>query len=121
MNSNFLLISGNTSDPYFVRDYLQSGSGAKVILDAYKAAEFREILDQPDIEIESVKKVDASYGIALAGDAKLIKHCVERYAIENSQRIMMELSNYSLIFPVRISILLPLNKQCCCACCTSLV
>eukprot|EP00794_Sanderia_malayensis_P019880 gene19880-21821_t len=63
------LIIGNTSDPSYVVESLLTG-----------------------------RKVDASYGIALTAEGARIKHCVARYARENAQKILIELSNYSLTF-----------------------
>ncbi len=83
-----------------MRNALLSQDVARVVLDAYKAAQFRDILEHPDIEFESLKKMDASYGVALAGEGKRVKRCVARYARENAQSILMELNNHSLMFKV---------------------
>eukprot|EP00794_Sanderia_malayensis_P019881 gene19881-21822_t len=92
------LIIGNTSDPSYVVESLLTGRVGRVALDSYRAVQFRDVLEQPGIEFDYFKKVDASYGIALTAEGARIKHCVARYARENAQKILIELSNYSLTF-----------------------
>ena len=93
-------VAGNISDPIFVQQQLLSGNVSKLAVETYKAALLKDVLDSPKIRLEAVKNIEASYGIALAGEAKRIKHCLSRYARENSQEMLLKISKHAFTFKV---------------------
>ena len=60
----------------------------------------KNVLDSTEIKLEAVKDIEASYGIALAGEAKRVKQCVNRYARENSQEMLLKISKDAFTFKV---------------------
>ena len=86
----------------FVRKQLLSGNVSKLAIDAYKAVLLKDVLDSTNLKLEAVKDIEASYGIALAGEAKRVKQCVGRYARENSQEMLLKISQNAFTFKVNI-------------------
>ena len=93
-------VVGNTSDPIFVQQQLLSGNVSKLAIDTYKAVLLKNVLNSTNIKLEAIKDIEASYGIALAGEAKRVKQCVSRYARENSQEILLKISKNAFTFKV---------------------
>ena len=69
-------------------------------MDLYTAASLKDYLVHPNIILEKIERVDASFGVALAGEAKRIKNCLNRFAKENSKLLHEKLSQDTYIFQV---------------------
>ena len=76
-------LAGNTSDGRYVQESLLSGNATKVLMDLYTAALLKDYLIHPKIILEKVERSDASFGVALAGKTIGIRHCLNRFAVEN--------------------------------------
>ena len=94
------MLPGNTSDPHFVVESLLSGKVDEALIELYAAAQHRDILEHPDIELLEIKKFDAAYGVALAGEAKRLEICMERYFRNNEENIAVKLQNKTVQFKV---------------------
>ena len=95
-----MLLAGNTSDAYYAKEMLLSGKVTRVVYDVYDAAQYRGILNDSKIEFEAIKQIDASYGVLLAGEARVLKSCVEQYFKENMMQMLTEISSLSVPFKV---------------------
>ena len=70
------------------------------MIEAYQAGEMKNSLKHSDITFDKIEKVDASYGIALNGEARRLKLCMSRFVKENSQRILKEVAEHTVYFEV---------------------
>ena len=93
---------GDTFNPHFVKEALLSGVVHKALVESFVAAQYRDVLSDPEIVLAKVLKGNLAYGIALNGEAKRLTTCMKRYFIAHQQEILAKLSKELLPSEVRI-------------------
>ena len=83
-----------------MQESLLSGNASKVVVDLYTAALLKDYLTHPKIMLEKVKRVDGSFGVALAGETKRIKNCINNAAKQNFKSLQGKINQNTYMFEV---------------------
>ena len=62
----------------------------------------KDYLDHPNIVLEKIEDVKASYGVIISGETKILKQCVSRYAREKQQEILEKITANQHLFQVKL-------------------
>ena len=87
-----------------MQESLFSGNATKVVMDLYTAALLKDYLIHPKIILEKVERVDASFGVALAGETIRLRHCLNRFAKESSEVTHAKIKENTYMYEVRCSL-----------------
>ena len=69
-------------------------------MDLYTASLLKDYLTHPSIMLEKVERVDGSFGVALSGETKRIKNCVNSAAKQNFGSMQDKVNQNTYMFEV---------------------
>ena len=106
-----LSFAANTSNGNLISTKLLNGNASRLLIDTFKAGAIRYEIDRPQISLEEVKEVQASYGIILSGELKRASKCIKKYIDENSDEFMKKLGDATFSSEVRFSMIISILQH----------